>query len=102
MVRGGCQNGCSSILVRVTEYFRDRHTFYLRVYVCVDVRGVDVCVSLTWPYINKASCPCHYKRRSWVDFDGGRKCKHSTGVSPRLFVDAVGLVLSSRSMAPVI
>lgn len=88
----------------MTEYFRDRHTFYLRVYVCVDVRGVDVCASLTLAYVNKASCPFHYKRGSWIDFDGGggRKCKHSTGFSPRLFVDGLGLVLSSRSMAPVI
>jgi hypothetical protein len=37
------------------------------------------------------------KFRRW-----GRECKHSTGLSPRLFVDALRFVLSSRSMAPVL
>jgi len=65
----------------VTEYFRDRHTFYLRVYVCVDVRGVDVCASLTLAYVNKASCPFHYKLGSWIDFVGGEGSANTARVS---------------------
>ena len=69
----------------------------------VFVRGVDVCASLTLAYVNKAFCPLHYKLGIWINFGGGgMKFKHSTGFSPRLFVDRLGLVLSSRSKATVI